>query len=66
MGTVKDVLDACKKLTPEEQAEVRAELMRMDDDGWDRKMKADAAADKLDFLFEDAERAYKAGEINFR
>ena len=63
MGTAKDVLAAYRKLSDLEQLEVRAALNEFEDDDWDKQMKADAAAGKLDFLFDQAIAAEKNGTL---
>jgi len=38
-------------------------LDQEDGDAWDKQMERDAAAGKLDFLFEEAERAKREGTL---
>lgn len=46
MSTVVEIKEAIARLSAEEYAE----LMDFPDDDWDRAMKADAAAGRLDFI----------------
>jgi hypothetical protein len=49
------------KLTDEQKAELAAVLHGWKDDEWDKQMKADAAAGKLDHLIAEADAAIDAG-----
>lgn len=50
MSTVVEIKEAIARLSAEEYAELMADLMDFSDDDWDRAMKADAAAGRLDFI----------------
>jgi hypothetical protein len=59
-----EIKDAVHGLSPKELAELTAFILDQENgDGWDRQMERDAAAGKLDFLFEEAERAEKEGTL---
>ena len=57
MSTVVEIKEAIARLPAEEYAELMAELMDFPDDDWDRAMKADAAAGRLDFIDHQVARA---------
>jgi hypothetical protein len=64
MSTVAEIKEAIAKLSPEEYCELMAELYpRLPDDEWDKQMKADAAAGKLDFIDRNIERARREGTL---
>ena len=64
MSTIAEIKEAIAKLSPEEYCELMAELYpRLPDDEWDKQMKADAAAGKLDFIDRNIERARRAGTL---
>lgn len=48
----------------EKRAEIVAELCGWTDDDWDRQMKADAAAGKLDLLNREADNAMANGQTH--
>ncbi len=50
MSTVVEIKEAIARLSAEEYAELMADLMNFPDDDWDRAMKADAIAGRLDFI----------------
>jgi Skp family chaperone for outer membrane proteins len=63
---VQQLLDQIRSLRPEEIAELETALAekRWTDDDWDRQMRADAAAGKLDKLIEQAERDAGEGRVH--
>tara|TARA_A100001037_G_C15004977_1_gene568920 strand:+ start:229 stop:414 length:186 start_codon:yes stop_codon:yes gene_type:complete len=61
MSTVEEIKEAIEALSAKDRARLLAQLDSARDDGWDRQMKADADAGKLDFLMEEAEAERKAG-----
>lgn len=61
--SVAEIKEAVKELSPAEVTELTTYLYKMDNDGWDRQMEADATAGKLDFLIEEAERARREGTL---
>ena len=51
-----EIKTAVHQLSPEELAELTAFILDQEEgDAWDKQMERDAAAGKLDFLFEEAE-----------
>ena len=50
MSTVAEIKEAIAQLSPEEYCELMAALFPHADDDWDRQMKADASAGRLDFI----------------
>ena len=64
MSTVAEIKEAIAKLSPEEYCELMAELRGpLPDDKWDKQMKADAAAGKLDFIDRNIEKARREGTL---
>jgi hypothetical protein len=61
MTTLLEIKAAIEKLSPRDYAELMAMLHPPVDDDWDRQMMADAAAGRLDRLFEDAGADIAAG-----
>jgi hypothetical protein len=57
VSTVIEIKEAIARLSAEEYAELMADLMDFADDDWDRAMKADAAAGRLDFIDQQVSRA---------
>jgi len=57
MSKIAEIREAIGKLSPEEYCELMAELFPHADDEWDRQMKADAAAGRLDFIDQSVEEA---------
>jgi hypothetical protein len=57
MSSVAEIKEAIARLSVEEYAELMADLMDFPDDDWDRAMKADAAAGRLDFIDRQVSRA---------
>jgi len=60
---VKELRTMIDALSPMEQAELNALVQDWPDDEWDKQMKADAAAGKLDWMIEEAERAAREGTL---
>lgn len=58
MSAVEEIKEAIDELSAEDRARLLTQLDPAQDDDWDRQMKADAAAGKLDFLKEEAEAEY--------
>lgn len=63
MSTVEEIEQAIEQLPPREQTRLTAWLLKRDREKWDRQMNKDAAAGRLDFLFEEAEVERKAGKL---
>jgi len=64
MSTVAEIKEAIARLSPEEYCELMAELVPgLPDDNWDKQMKADAAAGKLDFIDRNVEKARREGTL---
>ncbi len=61
--SLSEIKDAVQQLTPEELAELRKFIADQDHTAWTEQMEKDAAAGKLDFLFEEAERERAAGQM---
>jgi hypothetical protein len=59
-----EIKRAVRQLLPRELAELAAFISKHDNAEWDKQMKQDAAAGKLDFLFEEAERERAAGKLH--
>ncbi|MFZ4732288.1 MAG: hypothetical protein ACOYK7_07080 [Pirellulales bacterium] len=62
MTSLLEIKAAIEKLSPRDYAELMAMLHPPVDDDWDRQMKADAAAGRLDRLIEEARAAIAAGQ----
>jgi hypothetical protein len=60
---VKDIKAMIDALSPMEQCDLNALIQDWPDDDWDRQMKVDAAAGKLDWMIEEAERAEREGTL---
>jgi hypothetical protein len=59
-----EIKTAVHALSPEELAELTAFILDQEDgEAWDKQMERDAAAGKLDFLVEEAERAEREGTL---
>lgn len=54
MGTVNDLLEAARKLSHEERLQLIHDLEELEAAEWDKKIAADAASGKLDFLLNEA------------
>jgi len=63
MSTVVEIKEAIARLSAEEYAELIADLMNFPDDDWDRAMKADAAAGRLDFIDQQVARATEGDHL---
>lgn len=62
--SLSEIKTAVHALSPGELAELTAFILDQEDgDAWDKQMERDAAAGKLDFLFEEAERAEREGTL---
>lgn len=61
MSSVAEIKDAIARLSPREYCELIAELVPHADDEWDGRMKADAAAGRLDFVDRRAQDAIASG-----
>jgi len=61
MTTLLEIKAAIEKLSPGEYAELLAMLHPPVDDDWDRQIKADVAAGRLDRLVEEARADLAAG-----
>jgi hypothetical protein len=58
-----EIKSAVRKLSPKELAELAAFVAKQDSAAWDAQMESDAAAGKLDFLFEEAASERAAGTL---
>lgn len=58
-----EIEKAVDELSPEELTKLAAYIVRHDMLAWDSQIEEDAAAGKLDFLFEEAERERVAGKL---
>jgi hypothetical protein len=58
-----EIKKAVGQLSPRELAELAAFISEQDNAAWDAQIEQDAAAGKLDFLFEEAERERAAGKL---
>jgi hypothetical protein len=59
-----EIKTAVHQLSPEELADLTAFILEQEEgDEWDKQMERDAAAGKLDFLFEEAEKAEREGTL---
>jgi hypothetical protein len=59
-----EIKTAVHSLASEELAKLTAYIPDQEDgDAWDKQMERDAAAGRLDFLFEEAERAEREGTL---
>ncbi len=63
MSTVVEIKEAIARLSPREYCELMAELFPQADDDWDKQMKADAQAGRLDFIDRDIEKATREGTL---
>ena len=65
MSAVAEINETIAKLSPQEYCELMAELYpRLPDNEWDKQMKADAAAGKLDFIDRNVEKARREGALS--
>ena len=58
-----EIKSAVRELSPAELAELAAFVAKQNSAAWDAQMEEDAAAGKLDFLFEEADRERAAGTL---
>ena len=58
-----EIKKAVGQLSPRELAELAAFISEQDNAAWDAQIEQDAAAEKLDFLSEEAERERAAGKL---
>jgi hypothetical protein len=63
MSTVAEIKAAIPSLTLEERAEIARCLGRWKDDEWDKQMKRDIAAGKLDKLLSKVDRDIAKGKL---
>jgi hypothetical protein len=63
MSTVVEIKEAIGRLSAEEYEELMADLMDFPDDDWDRAMKTDAAAGRLDFIDRQVSRAAEGDRL---
>ncbi|MBC8245071.1 MAG: hypothetical protein H8E20_11815 [Verrucomicrobia bacterium] len=60
---MEEIKAAIDELSAEERARLLTQIDPAMDDDWDREMKSDAAAGKLDFIIEQAEAERKMGTL---
>ena len=58
-----EIKRAVRELSPKELAELAAFILKQDKAAWTRQIGDDAAAGKLDFLFDEADRERAAGHL---
>ena len=63
VSTVPEIKEAIARLSPQEYCELMAELFPHADDEWDKQMKADAEAGRLDFIDREVEHAKREGTL---
>jgi len=64
MSSVSEIIDAVKQLTEDEKDEFLEKLREIEfEDSWDRQMKVDAKAGKLEFLVREADEAARRGTL---
>ena len=61
--TLAEIKSAVDELSVKELAELAAFIRERDNAAWDQQIEEDAAAGKLDFLFEEAEQARANGTL---
>jgi hypothetical protein len=61
MGTVEEIVEAIRRLSPSELEALRAWFAEFDAELWDRELEADVAAGRLDHLAEEALRDLREG-----
>jgi hypothetical protein len=66
MSTVEELEAAVQRLSPDERAAFRAWFAEFDAQEWDRKLEADAAAGRLDWLVAEALADRQAGRCTDR
>ena len=63
MSTVPEIKEAIARLSPEEYCELMAALRPpLEDDEWDKQMKADFASGKMDWLAKETDAAIREGK----
>ncbi len=61
--TVPEIKEAIAALSPQEYCELMAELRPpLEDDAWDKQMKADFASGKMDRLIQETDTAIREGK----
>jgi hypothetical protein len=63
VSTVAEIKEAIARLSPQEYCELMADLFPHADDEWDKQMKADADAGRLDFIDREVEQAKRDGTL---
>ena len=63
MSTVEEIERAAERLAPTEFARLASWVGARNHDLWTRQMEADAAAGKLNFLFDEADAERKSGTL---
>lgn len=63
MSTVEEIKHAIQQLSASERGEIARFINGWEDDAWDRQMKADAQAGKLDRLIAQADADIEAGNL---
>jgi hypothetical protein len=58
-----EIKSAVRQLSPRELAELSAFVLEQDNVAWGEQIEQDAAAGKLDFLFQEADHERKAGKL---
>jgi hypothetical protein len=61
MGTIKEIKEAVRQLSPEELAAFRAWFVEFDANAWDRQFEDDVAAGRLDQLAKEALQDLREG-----
>ena len=61
--TIAEIKEAIARLSSVEYCELMAELHPSADDEWDKQMKADAEAGRLDFIDRNIEKAQREGTL---
>jgi len=56
MSTVEEIEEALRQLSPEQRAAFRAWYAEFDAEEWDRQLESDAAAGRLDWLVDEAQK----------
>ena len=63
MSTIEEIERAIERLPPGEVARLTDWLLQRRHEEWDHQMEQDAAAGRLELLFEEAEAERKAGKL---
>jgi len=58
-----EIKSAVRELSPTELAELANFILEEDNAAWTKQMDEDAAASKLDFLFDEADKERAAGKL---